>query len=88
MTQDLTALRNQIDQIDDGILALLDQRMDLAKHVAEAKKETGKSILDTEREAQLLERLKSKVHDKNYSDEKILEIWGKIIELSRDVQRS
>ena len=86
MTQDLAALREQIDQIDDQLLALLDQRMELAKQVAQAKQETGKAIFDPEREKQLFERLEQKLADKHYDSEKIIKIWEPILEISRDVQ--
>lgn len=86
MTQDLTQLRKQIDKVDDGILALLDKRMKLALEIAEAKKRIGKPILDTSREEELFAKLREKNKKTILSDEKMLEIWGKIVELSREVQ--
>lgn len=86
MTQNLTALRTQIDKIDVGILALLDQRMKLAIDIAKAKKSIKKSIFDPERERILLEKLVERNQETIIPDEKILEIWGKIIELSKDTQ--
>ena len=86
MVQDLTILRAQIDEIDVGILALLDRRMKLAIEIARAKKNTRKEIFDPERERELLAKLIEQNQKTIIPDEKILEIWGKIIELSRDTQ--
>ena len=86
MTQDLTQLREQIDQIDANLLALLDKRMKLAIEIAETKKFLGKLVLDTSREAELFEKLKKQNSETILPDEKVLEIWGKIIELSRTIQ--
>ena len=86
MTQDLTQLREQIDQIDANLLALLDKRMKLAIEIAETKKFLGKLVLDTSREAELFEKLKKQNSETILPDEKVLEILGKIIELSRTIQ--
>ncbi len=92
--QDITAenllqpKRDRIDEIDAGILVLLDERMRLASDIAEIKQKTGKAILDLDREAQLFEKLLKQNRNKKtlIPDEKVLEIWGKIIELSKKIQ--
>jgi chorismate mutase/prephenate dehydratase len=56
----LDDLRRSIDDIDDAILALLDQRADLARQVAKAKLETGAATYDPERERAVLARLEAK----------------------------
>ncbi len=84
--QDLDTHRAEIDAIDDGIFILLEKRLHAAKKISKIKKETGKEIKDPQREVQLFQRLKEKFKNTEYDDEKLLEIWGKIIELSRDVQ--
>ncbi|MCK5460416.1 chorismate mutase [Candidatus Gracilibacteria bacterium] len=86
MTQKLTHLRKQLDEIDDGILVLLDKRMKLAVKIAEVKKKIGKPILDIVREEDLFQKLKDRNKKTILPDEKMLEIWGKIVELSREMQ--
>ncbi len=87
MTQKLLAdKRARINEIDAGILALLDERMKLAIDIAQIKKSTGKDIEDLARETELLEGLKTLNTDTCMPDEKILEIWGKILELSKKIQ--
>jgi len=56
----LDDLRLSIDDIDDAILALLDQRAELARQVASAKRETNAATYDPERERAVLARLEAK----------------------------
>ena len=41
--ENLTDIRNEIDKVDDELLALWLKRMELSKEVAENKKATGKA---------------------------------------------
>lgn len=86
MTHDLMQLRDKINKIDAGILALLDKRMKLALEISKTKKSIGKEIYDVDRESELFEALIEKNKETILPDEKVLEIWGKIIELSRKIQ--
>ena len=52
---DLTQLRTQLDEIDKEIVRLYEDRMDLCRQVGEYKLETGKRILDKEREKQKIQ---------------------------------
>ncbi|MBE5787035.1 MAG: bifunctional chorismate mutase/prephenate dehydratase [Clostridiales bacterium] len=54
---DLKNIRNQLDTIDDQMIALFAQRMQLVSQVAEYKKEKGLPILDTGRERQIINRV-------------------------------
>ena len=47
---DLGQIRNEIDGIDKQLVELFEQRMKLTKEVAEYKIQTGKKVLDRERE--------------------------------------
>ena len=52
---ELTELRANIDRIDRELIALLEERMDVAAGVAEFKKDTGKPVLDAARELEKLQ---------------------------------
>jgi len=54
---DLAALRQQIDAIDDQILALINRRMDLARGIGGCKRQNGTPVHDPRREQQVLDRL-------------------------------
>lgn len=78
--------RERIDQIDAGILALIHERMQLAAEIATIKSQVGLEIEDLDRENELYAKLATLNQDSNVPNEKLLEIWGKIIELSKKIQ--
>ncbi|MGA0710719.1 MAG: chorismate mutase, partial [Ilumatobacteraceae bacterium] len=49
MTRDLGELRDKIDQIDAAIVALLAQRMDVCRDVAEVKAKSATSVIQPSR---------------------------------------
>ena len=51
---ELAEVRQEIDQIDDQLLGLFVRRMELAKDVAAAKRESGRAPYDPARERQKL----------------------------------
>ena len=65
---DLDIIRQEIDQIDDQIVKLLEERMHLVEGVVAYKKASGKPILDTKREAIIFEKVRSRVEDKRYQE--------------------
>ncbi|MFA6867567.1 MAG: chorismate mutase, partial [Clostridia bacterium] len=54
-------LRNQIDQIDDQIVKLYNQRMEIVKEVAIKKQADNNSINDPFREKNIINRVTSEV---------------------------
>lgn len=56
----LSEIRKQIDQIDDKLMALLNERADLVHEVGVIKKKEGVAIYAPEREEQLLRALEAK----------------------------
>ena len=82
---DLDSIRQEIDQIDDQIVKLLEERMHLVEGVVTYKKASGKSILDTKREAIIFEKVRSRVEDKRYQ-ETIVATFSDILKRSRDYQ--
>ncbi len=54
MARDLGELRNQIDQIDAAILALLAQRLDVCREVATIKAGTGATVIQPARVREVL----------------------------------
>ena len=53
---DLNEIRQQIDTVDNEIVALLEERMKLTR-VSAYKQRTGKAIYDPEREQALLDKV-------------------------------
>ena len=82
---DLDIIRQEIDQIDDQIVKLLEERMHLVEGVVAYKKASGKAILDTKREEAIFEKVRNRVEDKQYQ-ETIVETFSDILKRSRDYQ--
>lgn len=82
---DLDIIRQEIDQIDDQIVKLLEERMHLVEGVVAYKKASGKPILDTKREETIFEKVRSRVEDKRYQ-ETIVATFSDILKRSRDYQ--
>ena len=82
---DLDIIRQEIDQIDDQIVKLLEERMHLVEDVVAYKKASGKAILDTKREEAIFEKVRNRVSNKKY-EEIIVETFSDILKRSRDYQ--
>ena len=82
---DLDVIRQEIDQIDDQIVKLLEERMQLVESVVAYKKASGKPILDTKREEVIFEKVRNHVEDKRYQ-ETIVATFSDILKRSRDYQ--
>lgn len=82
---DLQECRNQIDQIDDEIIRLFEQRMKVCEAVAEYKIHTGKKVLDPEREQAKIKVLREKAHGE-FNALGAQEIFQQIMAISRKRQ--
>ncbi|MFP3952715.1 MAG: chorismate mutase [Candidatus Acetothermia bacterium] len=71
-------LRNQIDEIDRDLVRLLNDRGKVAAQIGEEKRKTGREITDTQREEEVLSRVKEANYGP-FSDPQIVEIYRKII---------
>ena len=81
---DLSKIRDQINDIDEQIIKLWKERMALSLLVAEYKKENNLSILDEQRENELLDRISGLAGEdlEDYSRE----LYSEILRISRDYQ--
>lgn len=82
---DVDIIRQKIDQIDDQIVKLLEERMHLVEGVVAYKKSSGKPILDTKREEVIFDKVRNRVEDKRYQ-ETIVATFSDILKRSRDYQ--
>ncbi len=73
--KNLDKIREEIDEIDSRIVALYEERMQRTMEVAEYKISVGKQVLDKQREAEKLEKVKNLVgHEENrYGVEELFE---------------
>ncbi|MDO5292395.1 MAG: prephenate dehydratase [bacterium] len=82
---DLIESRDKIDSIDRQILELFEQRMKITQDVAEYKINTGKKVLDKEREQQKLEVLSS-LASNPFNAHAVNELFTQIMSMSRKWQ--
>ena len=84
---DLQDSRKKIDEIDKQMVELFEERMKIAKDVAEYKLQTGKQIYDRERELQKLEQVKS-MASSDFNQHGVEELFSQIMSISRKLQYS
>ena len=81
----LEEIRQEIDQVDDAIVALLEQRLNLVGQVVALKKLTATAVLDSKREDVIFARVADKVENKDYK-ETVVATFSDILKRSREFQ--
>jgi len=86
---DLSEIRKKLDEIDDKLLDIYNERLALVEKVAEYKHKTNTPIYRPEREYEILERLKKRNKEKNgkLSDEAIEALFMELISVSRNFEK-
>lgn len=84
---DLTKSREEIDKIDEQIVNLFQKRMKIAKDIAEYKMNTGKKVLDRQREQQKIESV-CNLAENDFNRHGIQELFMQIMSMSRKLQYS
>ncbi|MCM1423849.1 MAG: prephenate dehydratase [bacterium] len=82
---DLLELREKLDQIDEKIVALYEERMEISSLVADHKIETGKKVFDRAREEQKLEKVRALTHNA-FNAHGVQELFEQIMSMSRKLQ--
>lgn len=83
-TSILGGYRSEIDKIDEQLVRLFQERMAVAGKIAQAKKESGKPILDSKREREKLAEVQS-MTDEQY-ESYVATLYSLLFELSRSYQ--
>lgn len=84
-SQDLQKLRKKIDELDRGILDLLNKRAGVVLGIRELKKENLVGVYDPQREKEIEGRLKE-LNGGPLSNDSVLKIYGEIISACRALQ--
>lgn len=79
---DLKVVRNRINAIDDTIMALLEERFDLAEQIGVYKMTNKLPIYNADREQDILDKTSSFSHFPH-----IKEVYGTIMKESKKLQR-
>ena len=81
----LEKLRVRLDEIDDQIVNLYEQRMEICAHVGEYKIQTGKKVLDRQREKEKLENVAGKASNP-FNKKGVTELYEQLMSMSRKLQ--
>lgn len=79
---ELLKLRNEIDAIDEEIVALFEKRMAVSEDVAEYKRKIGKAVLDSGREAQKIQKVRALAHSE-FNAQGVNALFNQIMTISR-----
>ena len=84
--KDLETLRQQIDQVDEKILRLFEERMEIARGVAKYKKAHGMQVFDKTREKKVLQTRSGMVRKEfqPYAEQ----LMSELMRLSRELQHA
>ena len=82
---ELLLLRERIDALDRELLALINQRMQVAVEVGELKKSEGSPVFRPEREAQVIDGLKA-INPGPLKASSVAPIWREIMSASRALE--
>lgn len=83
----LEEVRNQINQIDEELVALLEKRYVCVDEVVRIKKENNIPTLDSTREETVIKRTADLVEKLDYQ-ESIVKTFQSIMDISKEYQRS
>ena len=83
--ENITKYRNEIDSIDKELIALFERRMDIARLIAEYKKENAMEIFHPGREEDVLNKCIADLHNKDY-EEYVVELVKDIMDISKKFQ--
>jgi chorismate mutase len=83
----LAPLRQRIDAIDHEIVALLNERAQIALEIGRVKQVTGRTVRDAAREAQVLEHVTS-ASAGLFPEPELVALYRKLIATTRRVQHA
>lgn len=83
----LEKVRNEINQIDEELIALLEKRYACVDEVARIKKENNIPTLDSSREEAVIKRTAELVKTQAYQ-ESIVKTFQSIMDISKEYQQS
>ncbi len=83
----LSAVREEITQLDSAIVSLLAERMRLAKSAWQEKRAHGVEPYDPAREAAVVRHAATKASELGLDPEEVRELFWRVVRMSREMQR-
>lgn len=78
----IETLRNEIDKIDTCLVRLLNTRYECCIKIGELKKEKGSVVLDSNREKEIIDKLKNE----EWYPGMVEDVWPAIMKFSKTLQ--
>lgn len=78
--------RERIDEINNALISLLDERFNISFEIGKIKREIGMEVFDAKREEIIIENIKQKLVNSKYIDE-ILNVFLTVLEESKKIQK-
>jgi isochorismate pyruvate lyase len=82
----VSALRREIDAIDDDLMRLLSRRFDVCMRISRLKGTLGLPVVVQDREEHVLDRIASRAGEREIPPEFARRLWRVIIEQAREVE--
>jgi monofunctional chorismate mutase len=82
----LARFRDEIERIDDEIVALIARRMSIGKQTGQLKRDANLPILDPEREAAVMRRITEVAREAGLPVEPVRELFFQLVGMSRRAQ--
>ena len=83
---EINRLRKNVDEVDEKILELLDQRMKIVKELYKIKEKERMPIIDKKREEKVEKIWLKKAEKLGINNESIFKILNEILNMSRETQ--
>jgi chorismate mutase len=83
---DIEALRDKIDAVDDQILKDIVVRIKICRAIGELKKQQGKPVHDISRETEVFKRVKERAELNKLDPIKIERLYREIVNICTSVQ--
>lgn len=83
---ELEQLRNQINQVDERLVALLKQRFEIVEAVARTKQASGAPVFDQTRERAVLKRVVDLVANEDYQPA-VAQVFTTIMDQAKQLER-
>lgn len=83
---DLGQARDVIDEVNDGLVPLIERRMDAVVEVVRYKRERGMAVLDEAREAAVLDKVAARVENPKYAPY-VRRMFQAIMDITRDYEQ-
>lgn len=85
--EELNAIRAEIEQVDRALLALVADRLELARRAGAVKQSFHEPVIDPPQEDEVIGRAIQFAHEHGIDPEAVREIMVRVIEMSRAVQQ-